>query len=58
MLVADMVMMAHVGYMAVAEDGIFQKLKLIGLTPDVGDVVAEDAVHIMALEFEEDCIDS
>ena len=44
-LVADVVRTVHAGDSSVAEDNIFQKLILIGLTPAVEDVVAEDAEH-------------
>ena len=55
---ADAVITAHVGDVAVVEDGRFQKLILIGLTPAVEDVVVKDAVHIMALNLERGVIDS
>ena len=38
--------------------GRYQKLKLFGKTPAMEDVVAEDVVHIIALNLEEDIIDS
>ena len=57
-LVADAVTAVHVGNMAVAEDCRSQKLILIVLTLAVEDVVAEDAVHIMALTLEEESIES
>ena len=44
-----MVTIHCVGYVAVVEDGRFQKLILINMNPSVEDVAAEDAVHIMAL---------
>ena len=57
-LAADAVTEVHVGSMAVAEDCRSQKLILIVLTQDVEDVVAEDTVHIMALNLEEESIES
>ena len=51
-------MTAYEGDMAMAEDNIFQKLILIGLTTAVEDVAVVDAVHIMALALEERGIDS
>ena len=53
----DTIITAHVGDMVVAEDGILEKVKLVGLTLVMWDVVVEDAVHRMALAFEEECID-
>ena len=55
---ADAVTTAHVGDVAVVEDGRFQKLILIVLTMSVEDVAAEDKVHRMALALEEEHIDS
>ena len=40
-----------------SEDDRSQKLKLIGQTPAVEDVVAEDADHKTALASEEELID-
>ena len=57
-MVVDTVTTAHVGCVAMEEDGRFQKLILIGLTPAVEDVVVKDAVHIMALNLERGVIDS
>ena len=56
-MVADTVMAAHVGDMAEAEDNIFQKLILIGLTPYMKNVAADNAVHKMALDMVEERID-
>ena len=50
--------MVHTGDMAMAEGDRFQKLKLIGQTPDVEDVVAEDVEHKMVLALEGGRIDS
>ena len=57
-LVADTEMTVHAGEVVMAEEGRSQKLILMGLTPAVKDVVTEDAVHIMALAFEEEHIES
>ena len=57
-LVADAVKMAHARGAVVIEDGISQKLLLIGLNQDVENVVAEDEVHIMSLALWEERIDS
>ena len=57
-LVADMVTTEHAGELAMEEDGIFQKLKLIGLTPAEEDMVAEGAVSTMDIAFKEERIDS
>ena len=43
---------AHAGYVSVAEDDIFQKLTMIGLTLSMEYVALEDVVHIMALDLE------
>ena len=51
-------MTVHVGGMALVEDDRFQNLILIGLTLVMEDVVVEDLVHRMALDLEEECIDS
>ena len=48
-----MVTTVHVSDVAMEDYGIFQKLILIGLTLAVEDVVAEDAVHRMALALED-----
>ena len=58
MPVADTVKTVHAEGVAVAEDDRSQKLILIGLTPVVNDVVAEDAVLRMALALEEERIGS
>ena len=58
MQVEDVLMAAHAGGVAVAEDGIFQKLILISLTLAIEDVVAEDAVKIMVISLEEERIES
>ena len=58
MPVADTVTTVHAEGVAVAEDDRSQKLILIGLTPVVNDVVAEDAVLRMALALEEERIGS
>ena len=57
-LLADMVTTVCEGGVSMAEDNIFQKLILIGPTPAVEDVVAEDGEHIMELALEEEHIDS
>ena len=48
-LVADAVTTVHAGWVGVAEDNRSQKLKLIGQTPALEDVVLEYVLHIMAL---------
>ena len=50
--------MLHVGYVTVYENNRSQKLILIGLNTSLEDVVADDAVHRMALVLEEEHIDS
>ena len=57
-MVEDVVTTVCAGSIAVAEDDRYQKLKLFGKTPAMEDVVAEDVVHIIALNLEEDIIDS
>ena len=49
---ADTVTTAHTEGISMAQDGRFRKMKLIGLNTAKEDVVAEDAVHIMALPLE------
>ena len=57
-LVLDPETAVHAGDMAMAEQDRSQKLKLIGHTLDVDDVVAEDGEHKMVLTLEEEHIDS
>ena len=57
-LVIDLVTTVHKGEVSVAEDSRSHKLIIIGKTPAVEDVVAEDLVHRMALNLEEERIDS
>ena len=57
-MVADTVMTAHTGDVAMEEDNIFHKLILISLNLSVEDVSKEDAVHRMALALEEERTDS
>ena len=57
-LAEDAATMVHVGDVAIAKDIRFQKLILIGLTPALEDVAAEDAVQRMTLALEEERIDS
>ena len=52
-LYADAVTTKNVGDVTVADDRIFQKLKLIGYIMAVEDVVLEDAVHITPINLEE-----
>ena len=54
----DAAITVHLSDMAMVEDGRSQKLKVIGQTPAVEDVVAEDMEHKMALALEEEHIDS
>ena len=56
-MVVDTVITAHAGDLDVAEDRIFQKLILIGLTPVVEYLFSEDAVHRMALALNENRIE-
>ena len=57
-LAEDVVTEVHVGNMAMAEDDIFQKLVLIGLTMSMDDVAAKYKLHRMSLALEEGIIDS
>ena len=57
-LVVETITTSHTGCVAMAEDVIFQKLKLTSMTLAVDDVVEDDVVHRMALDLEEDRIDS
>ena len=57
-LVENMVIMVHAGDVAMVEGDRYHKLKLIDQTPVVAYLVAVNAVHRMALVFEEESIDS
>ena len=57
-MLEDTVTTAHEGDVATAEDDRSQKLILIGMTPFMDDVIAEDAVHRMEPDFEEEHIGS
>ena len=57
-LSADLVTMVHAGDVTVSEYDISNKLILIGMNLDMDYVATEDVVHRMALNLEEECIDS
>ena len=57
-LVVDAEMTVHLWDVAVEEDDIYQKLKLIGQTSSVEDVVAKDVEKKMVLALGEEHIDS
>ena len=56
--VAYMETTVYVGYMSVEDDGRLKKMKLIGQTPAVEDMVLEESEQKMALDLEEDRVDS
>ena len=58
MLLENVVTAAHTGDVSVVEGVIYHKMILIGMTPAVADVVADDTVIIMMIALEEERIES